>query len=990
LIPHFHPTETVEPLYADFVAELASTGFGGDIRLDYAARLAVATDNSVYQLVPQGVVLPRSKQDVVRLAELAALDRYRGVSFVLRGGGTGTNGGALGPGLCVDLSTHMNRILELDLDAAIVRVEPGVVLDQLNAYLRPHGVFFAPHVATSDRATLGGMISNDSSGKGSRLYGRTSRHVASLEVVLADATVWRSRILPASGAGAPPAIANTARVVFDAAESEAERIAATFAETDRFLTGYDLRHAVTERGEVDLNAILCGSEGTLGFILEADLRLTPIPPHTTLIAATYATFDRALADAEAILEHKPSAIETIDATILELARGDIDWPGVEPYLGDPGAGALHLIELCGDDGEQLEVRLTALERALAATASRVTRVPKDAATAVWAIRKKGAGLLAALPGERRPVPFVEDCAVPPARLADFVGEFRSILDAHGLRYGIYGHADVGCLHVRPALDLKQSADADLLRLISDQVFDLVQSHGGVFWGEHGKGLRSEYSPRALGPELYFQMQRIKQAFDPHHQMNPGKVATPASSADPLAGIDGPLRGIRDAEISPARRERFATAIACNGNGACFSWDADRPMCPSWKATGERIHSPKGRAALMREWLRRLSLARDASGAEQRVDWLGRRWWRSTTGSNDFSREVHAAFDGCLACKACVGECPVHVDIPDFKSEFLRLYHTRYARSFGDWAVAALESALPRAEVAATAINFALGSPTIRELISKTAGLVDLPPLATTSAVDRVAALSPADDAGGVGLLPDAFTNYFDPDVFVAMHQLVVACNGTPAVLPYLPSGKALHVNGMIDSFETTARETAARIREQLAQVDDLICIEPAVALTFRQEYASVSGAGALPVRLPQEWLAERLAGRPSGDGEAYVLLSHCTEATTAAQSNQLWRDVFALAGLRLDIPRVGCCGMAGAWGHRTRNLDTSRTIFESSWSRALRDVPPERVLAAGHSCRTQVTRFAGFKPRHPLEILATAIGSGEGRVEGTGGKGGLA
>ncbi len=977
MIPHFHPTETVEPLYADFLAELASAGFDGEIRLDYAARLAVATDNSVYQLVPQGVVLPRSKQDVVRLAELAALERYRGVSFVPRGGGTGTNGGSLGPGLCVDLSTRMNRILELDLDAGIVRVQPGVVLDQLNSYLRPHGVFFAPHVATSDRATLGGMISNDSSGKGSRLYGRTSRHVAGLEVVLADATTWRSRLLPADGAGAPATLANAARVVFDAAKSEAERIEATFVEADRFLTGYDLRHAVTDRDEIDLMALLCGSEGTLGFIVEADLRVTPIPPHTILVAATYPSFDGALTDAETILEHQPSAIETIDDTILGLARGDIEWPGVEPYLGDPGAGALHLIELCGDDAEQLGARVAALERTLAATASRVTRVPNDAAAAVWGIRKKGAGLLAALPGERRPVPFVEDCAVPPARLADFVGEFRTILDAHGLRYGIYGHADVGCLHVRPALDLKQSTDADLLRTISDQVFSLVQSHGGVFWGEHGKGLRSEYSPRAIGPELYFQMQRIKQAFDPHNQMNPGKVATPASSEDPLAGIDSPLRGARDREIAPVRRQRFATAIDCNGNGACFSWDADRPMCPSWKATGDRIHSPKGRAALMREWLRRLSLARDASDSENEVDWLGRRWWRSTTRSNDFSREVHAAFDGCLACKACVGECPVHVDIPDFKSEFLRLYHTRYARSFGEWAVAALESALPRAEVAATAINLALGSPTIRALISKTTGLVDLPTLATTSGVDRVAGLSPAHGAGSVGLVPDAFTNYFDPDAFVAMHQLVVACNGTPAVLPYLASGKPLHISGMTDSFETTARETAARIREHLAQVDELICVEPAVALTFRQEYARVSGAGALPIRLPQEWLAERLAGiaGTGGGGDAYVLLSHCTESTTAARSNRLWQDVFALAGLRLEIPRVGCCGMAGAWGHRTRNLETSRAIFESSWSRALRDVPPERVLAAGHSCRTQVSRFAGFKPRHPLETLATAVKS---------------
>jgi len=981
----------VDGVYRLYLDELAAGPFSGEIRIDYSARLLAATDNSVYQVVPAAVLFPRSSDDVVEIGRLAVQERFRRVTFTPRGAGTGTNGGSLGSGLSVDLSRYMNRILELDLERGTVRVQPGVILDQLNAYLRPHGVFFAPHVATADRATLGGMISNDSCGVGSRLYGRTSRHVESLTVVLTDGARWQSRQLSCADLerdrSLPPRIVAGARAVLSAVDCDRERIERRFPQLDRFLTGYDLAHAAVPGGDVDLDAILSGSEGTLAFVVEAVLRLSPIPAHSALVVATYPSFDDALGGARAALQFEPSAVETVDATILELARRDLVWPAVAARIESAAGcvGGLNLIELNDGDRVSLDRRVDALRRSLRGAALGAELVPEDEVAAFWALRKRGVGLLGNMAGARRPVAFVEDCAVAPARLAEFVNDFRSILDGHGLRYGIYGHVDVGCLHVRPALDLCQMEDRQLLRSISDRVFALVESYGGVMWGEHGKGFRSEYSPRMLGPELYQQMRRIKEAFDPFDQLNPGKVARPVSASDTLSSVESPMRGELDGQISPAVRSQFAGAIACNGNGACFTWDVDRPMCPSMKATGDRVHSPKGRAALMREWLRQLALADggdvgDDVAAPGRVPGAGR--LRRMFSADDFSHEVFDAFDDCLACKACVAECPIHVDIPGFKAEFLHHYHARYPRSLSDRAIAAIETALP-ALSRFTAPMADLAQSTPSRWLARQCGIASLPRIAGTTGEQRlrgiganVVAWNVPRSGARVALLLDAFTNFFEPDITVAMYEVALALGESPAALAYRPSGKSLHVSGMLDQFEPMARRNAALLAGWAELGCDIICVEPAVALLFRQEYRGVADADRVEVLLPQEWLAKRVA---SGSGErrdepAYVLLSHCTESTTAATANTLWQEIFAAAGLALEIPPVGCCGMAGAFGYKTAHLRQSREIFDMSWGRRLASVDVSRVLATGHSCRTQVERFAGFVPRHPLQVLRDRLG----------------
>jgi len=993
VIPRLTQQDSVDPLVREFARELATRGFAGDVRTDYAARLVTATDNSVYQLIPQAVLYPRSRDDVARIGQLAGEARFRSIRLTPRGGGTGTTGASLGTGIAVDLSKYMNRILGFDAAAGVVRVEPGVVLDQLNTYLAPHGVFFAPHVAPADRATLGGMISTDACGKGSRVYGRTSRHIESLDLVLGDGSSWRTAALPsddrADQRALPPRIATARRVVAQVVRDHADLIRQRIPAHSRFLSGYDLVHASRPDGRIDLAAIVAGSEGTLAFVVEAALRVTPIPPFTQLVVLAYASFADALAAAPSLLAFDPTAVETIDETILDLARSDVVWSDLAAHFDSTAlsaARALHLIELSDSEPGRLASRADAIVADASANGAIAAHRVDDRveAHAFWTLRDRAVGLLGGMEGARRPVPFVEDCAVPPHHLAAFAAAFRDILADHGLRYAMYGHVDVGCLHVRPALDLRDPADGRILRAVSDRIFRLVQSYGGVLWGEHGKGMRSEYSPEVFGPVLYEQIRRIKEAFDPHHQMNPGKVATPASSDEPLVSVDSPKRGERDREIAPGARAAYESAVACNGNGACFTWDADRPMCPSMKITSDRVHSPKGRAALMREWLRQLSLRGWDTPATRNPTpasaWLDpRRWWRRATSPSDFSHEVFAAFAGCLSCKACVAQCPVHVDIPGFKADFLHAYHQRYPRALSDHLVGTLETALERAGGRARLLNrLAEWTRPLHTLI----GLADLPALAPISAElllrERGADFlqwgdTPCATGDCVVLVPDAFTNFFAPEVFVALYDVARRAGAHVVVLPYRASGKALHVKGFLHESRAIATRNAADLAVAAARGADLVCVEPAVALFYRQEYPALTGGSArsLRVALPQEWLATRQGPPCSVVGDPpYRLLSHCTESTTASAANQLWTPVFAAAGLRLEIPSVGCCGMAGAYGHERQQLANSRGIFDQSWRRRMEGVDQSRVLATGHSCRTQVTRFAGFTPKHPLEILA--------------------
>ena len=1010
MIPRLDRVAQTDSLYADFAARLRLHGFEGEVEDAYGHRTVLATDNSIYQALPQLTVFPRGTQDVSRIARLLADARFSTIKAYPRGGGTGTNGQSLGDGMVVDLSRHMNRILEINAEEGWARVQAGVVKDQLEAAVQPHGLFFAPELSTSNRATIGGMVSTDASGQGSCRYGKTRDHVLQLSTVLRDGSVWTSQPLQAQElaevAGRDDLAGAIHRTIDGIQRSDAALIEAQFPPLNRCLTGYDLAHIRDGQGRFDLNSILCGSEGTLGFLVEAKVRLLPIPRHAALIVASYATFDAALRDAPRLLALQAASIEALDATVIRLAREDNAWPAIAHFFPDASQSfdGVNLVEFTGDDPAALQA---AMDRAMALFAQGVAegRVLGHASVAghrdvdaIWAMRKRSVGLLGRLKGERRPIPFVEDTAVPPEHLADYIAEFRQLLDSHGVFYGMFGHADAGVLHVRPAVDMKDPAQEPLIRTITDGVAALTHKYHGVLWGEHGKGLRSEYAPRFFGA-LYPRLQQIKAVFDPHHQFNPGKIATPEGQR--LLRIDEvPTRGQHDRVIPIAVRQVFEDSLHCNGNGACFNYDPDDAMCPSWKATRDRRFSPKGRASLLREWLRLMTLAGQgpalerspAQGMWQGLRTLPGRWRNSrgrARGEYDFSHEVKEAMDTCLACKSCAGQCPIKVDVPDLRARFLAHYHTRYMRPAKDWLLAALEPALPWMARVPRLSNGLLATPLAQGVLRRL-NLVGIPALSGVDVPARLrqagfAMASPQTVAavrgrGGrpVVIVQDAFTTHFEAELVLDTFRLLSRLGFHPLLAPYAPNGKPLHVHGFLDRFARVAQRNVHRLKALAALGVELVGIDPAMTLVYRSEYQDVPGAQDGPrVLLLQEWLSVALQGQSLpviADAQPCTLLPHCTEKTNVPHAVADWRQVFAALGVPLQVLQSGCCGMSGTFGHEAGNRAVSESLYRSSWAGSVGEHGPSgRLMATGYSCRSQVKLMGDAPVRHPVQVLCELL-----------------
>ena len=1011
MIPRIDQTSSTQSLYLQFLDALKRSGFEGDISPDYASRTVLATDNSIYQVLPQGVVYPRDIDDLVRITELANKPQYHVVVLSPRGGGTGTNGQSLTDGLVVDMSRHMNNILEINAEEGWARVQSGVVKDQLNAAIKPYGLFFAPELSTSNRATIGGMINTDASGQGSCRYGKTRDHVLELTTVLLDGHVLGSRAISEEEFAAncdEQNISGLAHRLIDNIEKEhGELIKEKFPPLNRCLTGYDLAHIRDDEGRFNLNNILCGSEGTLGFIAEAKINLLKIPNYTALVIVNYDSFDSSLRDAPRLMKAGPTSIETIDSRVLELAMNDIVWHEVKEFFPSDGVEdikGMNLVEYTAETKEELSAGLTQLIDVLKSTDAATGCVGHglamgdSAVKKIWGMRKKAVGLLGNAKGEARPIPFVEDTAVPPENLADFIAEFRAILDSHNLTYGMFGHVDAGVLHVRPAIDMKTPESLAMVRKITDQVTELTQKYNGLLWGEHGKGVRSEYAPEFFG-ELYPQLQRIKGAFDPYNQLNPGKIATPIDKGALLKIDEVATRGQHDKKIPVQMWDGFSEAVYCNGNGACFNWATSDAMCPSYKATRNRVHSPKGRSSIVREWLKQLNehdfdasqISKDYGQFNESSNWLKRtKTQKRKAQEYDFSHEVMDSMSQCLACKSCVGQCPIKVDVPEFRSKFLALYHTRYSRPLKDYLVANLEKMAPKIAKIAGLANFVQSTAPVKKFLADKVGFVDSPKFTRInfdkelkklgvqySTSEALSALSDDDKARAVIVVQDTFTRFFDTQMVIDVLALLKQLGFIPFVNAFTPNGKPLHVHGFLGEFKALAKTTSARLNRLSESGIPLVGIDPAMTLAYRAEYVKALGDDAPKVELIQEWLvkqSEKLSEhKAKDDGKVFKLLGHCTEKTNAPASMGDWQRVFSALGHTLVVEAVGCCGMAGTFGHETKNRDLSAKIFDLSWRLPVTDKANEgKLVATGYSCRSQSLREAGVAIAHPLQALLQA------------------
>jgi len=1008
MLPRLHHQTDVDPIVISFLQELKRSGFTGDIETHYSSRLAVSTDNSVYQQLPQALVLPKTTGDVSLIGNLSSKLQYKSVSFSPRGGGTGTNGQSLTKGIVVDLSRYMNHILEINAEEQWVRVQAGVIKDQLNDALRPYGYFFSPELSTSNRATLGGMINTDASGQGSLKYGKTSNHVLSLQAVFADGSILESDM--SQGCPEKNTYAATAcSVTEDVCRSNRKKIVAKFPNLNRFLTGYDLKNAFDENNDFfDITRVLCGAEGSLVFITEATLNLTKIPTARTLVNVKYNSFDAALRNASLMVNSNALSVETVDSKVLNLAKEDIIWHSVKHLITDvPDKEMLgiNIVEYASQDlvenQQQVQALTAQLDDMIKKNEAGIIgyQVCDDLASInrIYGMRKKAVGLLGATKGRAKPIAFTEDTCVPPENLADFISEFRTLLDSHGLAYGMFGHVDAGVLHVRPALDMCDPKQEAMMLQVSNEVVKLVAKYGGLMWGEHGKGYRSEYGPEFFGDELFTELRRVKAAFDPDNKMNPGKICTPLDSNFELVKVSDVKRSHFDRQIDVQVRDSFKQAMECNGNGLCFNYDSSSPMCPSMKVTADRRQSPKGRAGLVREWLRQLTeegvdildlenqVLNSTMSIKAMIDRIKHRFYQKN--EYDFSHEVYDAMNGCLACKACASQCPIKVDVPSFRARFLNIYHSRYQRPAKDYLVANIETMLPLMAKAPKFVNSILENNWVKELTKRTVGYIDTPLLSVPTLVQKIKRHAVIEyDYQAIKELPethkddyiiivqDPFTSYYDASVVDDFIALVIKLGKHPVLLPFKPNGKAQHIKGFLSQFKSTATTTAEFLCEVATFGIPMVGVDPATVLCYRDEYNEILGdqRGEFSVLNIHEWFVPRLDSFVNSGHkivEPWYLFAHCTEKTKLPNAEKEWVSIFEHFGASLQPVSVGCCGMAGTFGHEMDKFEMSRDIYNLSWKPNMDTLPKDRCLITGYSCRSQVKRLENINPKHPIQAL---------------------
>jgi FAD/FMN-containing dehydrogenase/Fe-S oxidoreductase len=983
--------DTTEHTFERHAAELAAA-IEGDVRCDQMSRVLYSTDASIYQIMPLGVVLPKHAGDVATAVRWAA---SHGFPILPRGSGTSLGGQTVGAAMVLDFAHAMNRVLAVDLDTREARVQPGVILDELNAQLRPHRLQFAPDVATSNRASIGGMIGNNSCGAHSVVYGKTIDHVRALNVVLANGD--EARLSPLSPdawiarAGEQTPEGRLYHAISGIVERHREEIDRRFPHIMRRVAGYNLDRFVRIPADAhrSLADLVVGSEGTLAVVTEATLNLVPLPAHT---AVAVVHFDDLLAALEAtpeVLAFGPAAVELTDRTILDLTRANLEYARARTFLqGDPEA--ILAVEFAGASYGEVRERVLSLEARLAERRLGYACVralePGEQAN-VWRVRKAGLGLLMGIKGEEKPVGFVEDTAVAPERLADYARRFRAILDEHGAQGIYYGHASVGCLHIRPLLNLKRTEDVGRMRAIAEAVADLVHEFDGAMSAEHGDGLvRSEWLERMFGREICDAFRAVKAAFDPRGLMNPGKIVDPPRMTENLRfGPDYRTRPI-GTHYDFSADGGFAGAVEmCSGIGACRK-RTEGAMCPSYRATMEEAHVTRGRANALRAAI---------SG-------------RLTSSKGDplAAHDLHAVLDLCLECKACKAECPSNVDMARLKSEFLAHYQTAHgvslrARLFGHIAT------LNRLGCGLAPLsNWLLNARPHRALLQRFLGIDarrPLPPFARPTFAawfdgrkaapgSRHPAPSPDRPAGSrvpgagcqtVALLDDTFMNTNEPQVGIAAVRVLEAMDLHVCRTGLPCCGRPLISKGLLTEAKRLAAENIPRLARFAQLGIPVIGCEPSCLLTLRDEYPALvpgpeANAVAANAFLLEEFLARRAAdGLPlpafRDTPRRLLLHGHCHQRALAGMASAL-TALRLPPGFQIEETPAGCCGMAGSFGYETEHYDLSLKIGEDRVLPAVRAADPEvTIVAAGTSCRQQIAHATGRRALHPAEVLAEAL-----------------
>ncbi len=953
----------------------------GEVAFDDYTRHLFSRDASMYSIMPVGVVFPRHQDDVVAVVRTAA---DFGVPVVPRGAGTSLAGQTVGPGLVLDFSRHMNRIIEIDPDARTAVVEVGVVQDQLNKAAAEHGLMFGPDTSTSNRATIGGMLGNNSAGSGSLTFGMTIDHIRALDVVLSDGSCTRFEPVD-SGERRRRAEADTleGRIYRDLPElvtANEKAIAAGMPMFWRRACGYRLDRLAGygEANPFDLAKFVVGAEGTLVVATRAVVDLVPKPRKTVYAVGHFETTHAAISATEDALRCHPHQVELMDKTILDLSRQKIEYADLGHHLvGDPAA--LLFVSFSGDDEAELVEKLddvAALWERNGHGYHTLKAVTAAEQSALLKVRKSSLGLLmAAGEGTRRPLAFIEDTAVAPVHLAEYTKRFKEILDEHRLEAGFYGHCSVGCLHIRPFVDLTDPAQVETMRLVAGKIKDLVREYGGVNSSEHGDGLaRSEFNREIFGDELYEAMRTVKRLFDPAGLMNPGKIVDAPPMTENLRDRDAltpapPLKTMLQFEVVGGGMRDAADR--CMNIGVCRKTTAG-VMCPSYQATLQEEHSTRGRAN---------ALVKALSEPDPH-----------TALADD---RLHEILDLCLMCKACKSECPMSVDMAALKAETLHHHHQVHgtpmrSRIFGS---IRLLNRLGSATAPISNLPGRLGF--LRAIMERTVGIAAVRPLPEFARDNLVRwnkrrgrdRSQPAPGTvGTVNWLADSFTTFTEPHIGKAAIELLEASGWNVDMASGGCCGRSSLSKGLLDD----ARKKAAGLVTSLARDTEpgspIVGCEPSCVFTLRDETAALLSD--MPeaeqvkqrVRQVEELLTEaidegrlRLDERSWLSGRRVVFHGHChqkAEVGTAATMALLRR----IPGLEVVEIDSGCCGMAGSFGFEAEHYETSMTVGRDRLFPAIESEPEDTIVAAtGVSCRQQIFHGVGRTAWHPLELVREAL-----------------
>ena len=937
----------------------------GDVLTDEYSLGMYSTDASFYQMRPLAVVLPKDEDDVKAAVKIAS-DLQ--VNLLPRGGGTSLAGQTVGRAVVLDFSKYMNRILEFNEKERWVRVQPGVVRDELNAELARYNLHFSPDPATANRANIGGMVGNNSSGTKSILFGKTVDHILEATVLLADGTTLLLKECSVEEynrkAAQDDREGEIYRTFHEIIDRNRDEIRDRFPKVMRRVSGYNLDEFVdTDRW--NLSKLITGSEGTLAVTLELKLDLDPLPRHKSVAVVHFADLLEAIRAVQPMLKYRPSAVEIIDRTVLHLAAENLTTRQHGHFIqGDPAA--ILIVEFYGDTPEEVmerpRIMIEELRKMGFGYAYPVFPAGKDSDD-VWLLRKKGLGLMMGIRSEKKALSFIEDCAIPVAFLPEYIDRVLKICAKYETEVSMYAHASVGVIHVQPMLDLRQQEDIEKLNRITDETFELVVKYGGAWSGEHGDGLvRSPYNEKFFGPQVYNALRQVKKLFDPANIMNPGKIVDAAPMDQNLRyGVD-----YRDQDVQTQFRYRQEGSFRdlvhmCTGVGECRK-TLGGTMCPSYRATRDEEHSTRGRANALRM---AMSGQLNSGGLT--------------------SQRLHEVLDLCLSCKACKSECPSNVDMAKMKSDVLQMYYDKHGTSLRDRLIRDSSAMASRFSGAlAGMVNAVQRTGLFRAMVQRLAGFDarrTLPEYTSEPFYKWFRKHKGIGSPSGkkVVLFADTYLNHHEPSVGIAAVELLEGC-GYEVILASVGCCQRPRIShGFLRDAKKDGTKTAMGLKPYLDQNIPVVACEPSCASALNDDLPDLVEDAALAARLrdrvmpiemflAQEFEAGRIEARLEATAANLMVHGHCHQK--ALYSTTPMKAVLSKTSATVTEIPSGCCGMAGSFGYEKEHYALSEKIGEAILFPSVRSRKEGTVVvASGFSCRHQIEHFTGVKPKHWVEVV---------------------